>query len=311
MLMEKDWKDSKNNIHFGEILTSKDGFDVIECGACGFKHIVPLSNREIQEEFYSKEFYQKEIDQYINSHLKDADWWSIEHNEKIDFFETNLSLKSEKRILDIGSGPGFFLKVASERGWESIGIEPGIPAFEFSSKNLGLNVKNEFFNRDTFNTNGKFNVVHLNNVLEHIIDPLEMLEMAREILLPNGIICMTSPNDFNPLQILALETLKKDPWWIVPKHHINYFDLFSFKSLLEKSEFRVLYQTTSFPLEFFIFMGDDYIGNPEIGSIIHSKRINFEKMFREGEKNCLKRNIYDKMSEIGLGREMTIYGKKD
>jgi 2-polyprenyl-3-methyl-5-hydroxy-6-metoxy-1,4-benzoquinol methylase len=308
--MESSWRDSNDIIHSGNVLVKKDGIDVIECGTCGFKHIVPLTSREVQEEFYSKEFYQKEKNKYINNNQKDADWGSIENNEKFDYFEANLANDSVKRILDIGSGPGFFLKLATERGWDSLGIEPGIPAYEFSSKTLSLNVKNEFFDRDTYNKNGQFSVVHLNNVLEHVIEPLEMLKMAWEILLPGGIICITSPNDFSPLQILAVETLKKDPWWVVPKHHINYFDLNSLKSLMEKSGFRVLYQTSSFPLEIFLLMGEDYIGDSEVGNSIHFKRMLFEKQFRKGEKNTLKRNIYDKMSEIGLGREATIFGIK-
>ena len=283
---------------------------MIECSFCGYKHLIPLLSTEAFVEFYSNEFYQKEIDNYIDSHQKDADWWSIEHNEKIDFFEANLSDKTYKRILDIGSGPGFFLKVASERGWDALGIEPGKPAYEFSTKNLGLQVKNEFFNRESFNKYGKFNVVHLNNVLEHVLNPKEVLEIAREILYSDGIICITSPNDFNPLQILAADVLSKEPWWVVPKHHINYFDLHSFNKLLEISGFRVLHQTTSFPLEFFLFMGEDYIGNPNVGHLIHLKRMIFEKRFRQGGNNNLKRNIYDKLAEIGIGREMTVYGKR-
>ena len=28
--------------HYGEIIDSKDNFDVIECKTCGFKYIIPI-----------------------------------------------------------------------------------------------------------------------------------------------------------------------------------------------------------------------------------------------------------------------------
>ncbi len=308
--MKISWVDNNNHNHNGTVLVKKDGYDVIDCNYCKFKHIVPLLNQEEVDSFYSEEFYQNEIDTYISSHQKDADWWSIEHNEKIDFFEKHFLGKYSKRLLDIGSGPGFFLKVASERGWDVTGFEPGLPAFEFSTKNLGLNVINDFFNKETYNNHGKFDVIHLNNVLEHLLNPLDILTLAYQILLPNGIICITSPNDFNPLQLMIVDSLKKEPWWVVPRHHINYFNSTSLRYLLEKTGFKVLYQTTSFPLEFFFLMGDDYIGNPEAGSLIHSKRMTFEKNFFLANKTNLKRDIYDNMAELGLGREITMYGIK-
>ena len=304
------WIDSDNNKHSGVVLVSKDGYDVIDCEQCGFKHITPLFSQEEVDTFYSEEFYQNEIETYIKSHQKDSDWSSIEHNEKLNFFEKNLLKGSSKKILDIGSGPGFFLKAASEKGWDVLGFEPGLPAFEFSTKHLGLNVVKDFFNEETYDKYGKFDVVHLNNVLEHLLNPIEILKLAHKILLPNGIICITSPNDFNPLQLMAVDYLKKEPWWVVPRHHINYFNSSSLKVVLERTQFKFLYETTSFPLEFFMFMGDDYINNPKVGSKIHSKRVNLEKSFSNANNTELKRKIYDKFCNLEIGREITVFYRK-
>ena len=58
--MDKKWKDNDKVLHTGKILINKDGYDVIECELCEFKHIVPLIDIEDQEKFYTEEFYQKE-----------------------------------------------------------------------------------------------------------------------------------------------------------------------------------------------------------------------------------------------------------
>ena len=308
--MDKKWKDNDKVLHTGKILINKDGYDVIECELCEFKHIVPLIDIEDQEKFYTEEFYQKETKNYIERHKEEYEWWCIEHNEKYDYFEKFINSNSEKKILDIGSGPGFFLKAGKDRGWNTIGIEPGKPAYKYSKQELDLNIKNEFFCRETYKNHGLFDVVHLNNVLEHVLNPIDMLIMAKEVLLPNGLVCVTSPNDFNPLQVMAVEYLNKEHWWVVPEHHVNYFDNKSLNNLFIKLDLSVVYETTSFPLELFLLMGKDYIGNDKIGKEIHKKRMIMEKHFNNARKNNIKRKIYNKLAEIGIGREYTIIGQK-
>ena len=63
--MNKSWKDSKGNLHEGKALVSKNGFTVIDCHFCEFKHIIPLTDESIQKEFYSEKFYEEEKQNYI------------------------------------------------------------------------------------------------------------------------------------------------------------------------------------------------------------------------------------------------------
>jgi len=134
--------------------------------------------------------------------------------------------------------------------------------------------------------------------------------MAKSILLPNGIICVTSPNDFNLLQNIAVECLGKQPWWVVPDHHVNYFNIDSLKTLFSKSGIGILNDATSFPLELFLLMGEDYIENKQSGKQVHTKRMMLEKNFNAVGKNHFKRKIYDSFKNLGLGRAVTIYGYK-
>ena len=296
--------------HAGPVLDSVKGFDVIECEVCGFAHVIPLRDEKQHVQFYEEEFYQGK-ENYIESHTQDLEWWSIEHNEKYDFFDRQLAERSPKRILDIGSGPGYFLKVGKDRGWDVTGIEPGKPAYQFSTEELDLNVFNGLFSDKNYKDFGKFDVIHMNNVLEHITDPQQFLMLAYEILKPEGLICVTVPNDYNSLQKIIVTYLKKDPWWVVPKDHVNYFNLTSLSALMEIAGFNTIYTTSSFPLELFILMGEDYIGNSKIGREIHDKRKKFDQAMAETNNTNLKRQIYNKLSELGLGREITVIGKKE
>jgi SAM-dependent methyltransferase len=308
--MQIKWTDNLQITHHGEIILSKDGFDVIECSSCGFKHIVPFADETTTEEFYSDKFYNEEKDNYISNHQKDMDWWLIEHNEKYDLFEEYLK-EPGRRILDIGSGPGFFLKAGSDRGWDVTGVEPGKAAFKFSRQELNLNVKNVFFCRETFQDFGTFDVIHLNNVLEHVISPIEMVAMAKSILRPEGLLSITTPNDFNPLQNIAVKYFGKKHWWVVPDHHLNYFTAHTLRKLLIARGMTPIFDSSSFPLELFLLMGEDYIENKEIGREIHKKRMTMEKNFHNAGMSKLRREIYTKLGEIGLGRQITIISRKE
>lgn len=50
-----------------------------------------------------------------------------------------------------------------------------------------------------------------------------------------------------------------------PPEHINYFNFESITRLLERNGFSIIEITSTFPLELFLLMGDNYIGNNEIG----------------------------------------------
>ena len=56
--------------------------------------------------------------------------------------------RERRRLLDIGSGPGFFLKTAKERGWRVLGIEPSRQAATHA-RDLGIEVVEGFFDADT------------------------------------------------------------------------------------------------------------------------------------------------------------------
>ena len=304
--MIKNWGD-----HSGRCLVEQEGIFVIECERCRFKHIIPLPEEAEKREFYEQTFYSEYSEDYIAKHARDADWWLIEHNEKYDKYEALLGHQAPYRLLDIGSGPGYFLKAGNDRGWLTRGIEPGEAAWRYSTSHLGLDVAYDYFTAANFSTFGTFDVVHMNNVLEHIVDVTATIEQIGHITREGGLIAITVPNDFNPLQTIAAETTGKGPWWVVPEQHINYFNLQSLQGLLRRSGFEPVYHTTSFPLEMFLLMGDDYIGDNTLGRAFHQRRKRFEMVLDRHGKNELKRAVYDAFSALGIGRQVTVLGRKN
>ena len=294
--------------HKGKIILNKGKFELIHCTKCKFIHIMPLPTEAELLKFYQKEFYQKVKPTYLKQDEKEREYWNMSYDEKLNILETN-KIKN-KKILDVGSGGGFFLRRAKEKGWDVLGIEPSLTAAKYAEK-YKIPTITDFFEKIDFSKKKKFGAIHMNAVLEHSRSPNKILEIAHNLLEKKGMLIVEVPNEFNPLQLIAQKTLKKDEWWVVPKEHLNYFNFNSLSKLLKKNGFEITMKQATFPLEMFLLMGFDYINNSKIGLKKHQERIKFEQNLNEQNAQKLKQKIYQKFAEIGIGRRAIIYAKKD
>lgn len=301
-------KDRQYKEHFGKIIDSVNGFDVIDCKVCGFKHIVPIPTQEELTITYKEDYYSTQKPMYLKQHSEDLEWWNLVYSERYDRFEENLSLE-RRRILDVGSGPGFFLLHGKNRGWQTVGIEPSIQAFKHSCS-LDLTVKNEFLTENNAKKLGLFDVVHLSEVMEHIPNPKSMVNIIRNILTPNGLICVIVPNDYNPIQEALRSVCGFDPWWVAPPHHINYFNFTSMERLLRSEGFEIMHCESTFPIDIFLLMGDNYVGNESLGRQCHKKRKTLELNLLKAGISGVKRNLYRDFVKYGIGRECLFICKK-
>ncbi len=291
--------------HTGKILDTIDGIKIIDCNACGFVHVSPIPTEEDLKVFYEKEFYQHERPNYFKETKEDLPWWMATYHNYYRLFEGHTKGRT---LLDIGSGPGHFLLAGKKRGWKTVGIEPSPMAAEYSRKR-GLPTETDFFSYEKAKKFGTFDVVHAALVLEHIPDPTDFILQMKKMLKKNGLVAIFCPNDYNPLQHILRTKHKMKPWWVVPKHHLNYFTPESMKKLLEKQGFKIEETLGTFPLETFILSGKNYVGNHKIGRAIHKQRKNFEVMLYKNEYDILNA-LYKGLAEVGIGREFLIIARK-
>ena len=93
------------------------------------------------------------------------------------------------RLMDIGAGMGFSLEVATRRGWSAKGLEPNRALAEHAQRQ-GLDVVNAYLADDT---PGSFDVVLIDNVLEHVPDPMTFLRNASRLLAPGAMMVVAIP----------------------------------------------------------------------------------------------------------------------
>lgn len=120
------------------------------------------------------------------------------------------------RLLEIGSGYGFFLAAAREAGFDVRGVELSRTGAEHARSELGLDI----FNGQLADAPGESaDVVCFWDTLEHVPDPLEFLRQVRERLSPGGVFALSVPT----IGSLPARLLGKRWWTLKPEQHIWHF----------------------------------------------------------------------------------------
>jgi 2-polyprenyl-3-methyl-5-hydroxy-6-metoxy-1,4-benzoquinol methylase len=120
-------------------------------------------------------------------------------NHILDVVEEKIEIG---KLLDVGTGCGFFLSAANHRGWGVEGIEPSLQSVEVARLKNGLDVFPGTLQE--YGENRQFDVITFINVLDHSTMPWVEIDWARKLLRPGGIIYLRFPNGFLHSQIYRL-----------------------------------------------------------------------------------------------------------
>jgi len=293
--------------HAGPVLDRVDGCTVVDCEDCGFRHVLPLPSAEALAALYRDTYYGRDKPLFAQRQREDLDWWNLTFADRYDSFERFLP-PERRTLLDVGSGPGFFLAHGQARGWSVAGLEPAAQAIAHA-RSLGVDVVEGFLDGTTAARVGRFDVVHASEVLEHVPDARCAVRRLAGLLNPDGLLCIVVPNDYSPFQH-ALRVDGYPPWWVVPRHHVNYFDRASLARLLSSEGFEILLTEATFPIDLFLLMGDNYVGNDTLGRQVHGRRKRFEQALADAGLTGLRREWYRSMAALGIGREIMMIGRR-
>ncbi len=295
------------NGHAGPAVGRANGMDIIACAVCGFRHAAPLPDPAETAREYAESYYAEAKPTYLADADADQQWAKLFQDDRLDAI-ARAAGRQTGTLIEIGSGPGFFLETAKARGWTAIGVEPSRQATAFAA-GRGLDIRNATF-ADAAPALPLADAIAATNVLEHIADPVETLRIAHRLLKPGGVMCLTVPNDFSPLQLAAQHGKGHAPWWIAPPHHLNYFDFDSLEALLTRLGLKPVERLTSFPMEAFLLMGDDYVRDSATGKACHRRRMNFDLAFEAAGIGDVRRRLYGALAAAGIGREATVIALK-
>ncbi len=289
--------------HAGPAIAEHNGAKVIDCERCGWAHLAPIPDEAELALMYERAYYEEHNLGWLDKDRSEQAYWNLEHADKLTDW-SHLLGKDPARLLDVGCSGGLLMEYAVGQGWEAEGIEPSDEAIE-EARAHGLTVHQGLYG-DIDIPGGSFDVVHSKLVMEHLPKPRHFIDWAARVLTPGGIFSAQVPNDFNALQLAASKALHKPDWWVAPPFHINYFSFDSLERLLREAGFEPVRRDTTFPVEWFLLMGEDYVGDGDLGASVHRRRIALESRL---EPLGMRRPLHDMLAERGVGREAIVHAR--
>lgn len=191
-----------------------------------------------------------------------------------------------------------------------LGYEPSSVAWDYSTKATGLPIKNSLFSEETAQDIGSFDGIFMGWVLEHVPHPQQLLLLAYDKLNKNSVLCVSVPNDFSVVHRYLQDEKNFPAWWVSVPQHINYFSHVSLQRLLKRCGYNIEKVTSSFPIDFALLAGTDYISEPKLGRGCHMARVAFENSLREMNLQEFQDELYELFGRYGIGRDVIIFASK-
>lgn len=267
------------------------------CDACGFYHVAPYPPDEVLARFYSE--YEMPTAQ---ANLA----------ETARLLAKNVAASAT--IVDMGCGDGSFLKEMHALGFENlVGFDQSPGLERAKQRGFGRFFRSgvgEFIAEAERTGRCDADAVVMINVLEHVPEPLALLRRLNVVLPPNGLLCVTVPNDFSALQRAFLKVKGHEPWFVWLPDHLNYFSFDTLKDALQRTGFDVIDQTALYPLELFLLQDLDYIADPSKGPIAHQRRVTFEQNMKDAGMTDELDHFYRTLAGGGYGRDIMLVARK-
>ncbi len=154
------------------------------CFKCDLIYIVDAQNSGTKViKYYEENYYEKYTTDQRGGHRLGLNCHIL------DLIETK---KRTGKILDVGTGLGFFLNDAQKRGWQIYGIEPSKKSSAITVELVGKKISKGTLRE--YKENRDFDVITFINVLDHMPEPWQEIDKAINLIKPHGLIYLRFPN---------------------------------------------------------------------------------------------------------------------
>ncbi len=217
------------------MLLKKQGFSIVKCANCGFVYVNPrVENKQLTSIYQHSYFKNKDYgyvgyEQEKRLRVKNFEHWL---NEAARFITPGKNILA----LDVGCAAGYCLDVMNNKGWITEGLELDEEMCE-SLQQGGYKVYKSTL--ENFESDNKYAVITLFDVIEHIPGIEAAFSRLRSLLEDDGIVIMVTPN-YKSLQ----RKIFRQKWFqFKPIEHIQYFDKKTLKIFAAHNGLEMVYHT--------------------------------------------------------------------
>ncbi len=217
-------------------------FEAKQCKNCEFVFLDPRPSSEDMSLMYSDEYFLHDGADFGAHSPTDYETAAIRGSVKFpEVLGWIKKFKGSGKFFEIGCGMGYFLNYVRKQGYDVEGIEYAALGTKTCVEKFGLNVHQSSFEEYKVKPD-TYDVVFMGDVLEHLINPLEMLQKANEMLKAAGVVAVEVPSMFNGIvgrgaitAYRAIGTNKKMP---MPPYHVNEFTPKTLRAMLKKAGYK-------------------------------------------------------------------------
>lgn len=199
---------------------SSGRFSVVRCASCGHVQLTPLPTAEEDRAFYAADRQAKNLVDTVDfdrMQKKSA----ADTRRRLDWLRSVVPATQGSRVLDIGSGYGFFVHEAVQAGYQALGLNISDAQLTLARANLEGDFQLGTLD-DEFAAGhaGEFACVTAFHVLEHLADPVGFIKLASSRLAPGGFLLIEVPN----LSDSLLQEIPEYRAFYWQRAHLSYFD---------------------------------------------------------------------------------------
>jgi SAM-dependent methyltransferase len=169
-------------------LYARDGYTIVRCARCGLAFQDPQpSDEALAETYYHDEEWTRAIQGPLREKVRERAAGQL---TMLD----DAGVRPPGRLLDVGCSIGAFIELAGQAGWTATGVEIG-EATAASARENGLDVRTGTLADVASQLEPhSFSLITFWDVIEHLRDPRDELEIARGLLRPGGLLAAAMPN---------------------------------------------------------------------------------------------------------------------
>lgn len=222
----------------GATYFSKGGYRYLRCDVCKSLFLGNPPTPEELERIYSFDSgYHQAFDDPDSSASR------AHRHDALTYLAFARRFITSGRVLDVGCSAGFFLDEARKTGFHVTGLELSPDTAALARTLYGLEVVVDTLDnfRDQQPRGAGWDLITLWDVIEHVPDPVAVLQAAFDLLVPGGRVILLTPRADGLFPRLSAPLGRLTGYWphAEPPHHLSQFSSPGIQAALTTTGFTV------------------------------------------------------------------------